>query len=108
MDLYALQFRSFSSAGRCVVQAGLPIGEWTHVAATFDGAVAKLHVNSGVGATSSAFRFTAAGHTQLTLGKDGRPFKGDLDDVRLYDRALSQNEIRVLAGLEPIPGPSPR
>jgi len=50
----------------------------------------------------------------VTLGaRAGSPFGGSLDDVRIYDRALSDDEIRVLfeSSGEPYPfayGPAPR
>jgi len=76
----------------------LPTGTWSHLAATFDGTTLRLYVNGTQvsGVTKSG---TLQGSTnQLTLGGNsylGRFFKGYLDDVRIYNVALSRTQIQT-------------
>ena len=78
--------------------------EWTHVAVTRDGGQAAIYVN-GAEDMSKPYAFVpAACSTALTVGgtaSGANPFKGKIDDVRLYDRALSEPEVRELAQAGP-------
>ncbi len=79
----------------------LPIGEWTHVAATFDGTTARLYVNAevtGEGGFSFGSDPEAAVVFGACQGNGENPFNGALDEVHIYDRALSPFEINYLAG----------
>ncbi len=81
----------------------LPIGEWAHVLVTFDGTTAKFFVD-GKMTGSGAFSFGSDTEAGMSFGAcegaGGNPFNGALDEVRLYDRALSSFEIAYLAGIE--------
>ncbi len=93
----------FQRDGEAEVSAGvLPIGEWTHVAATFDGTTAKVYVNGAMTAEDSPWSFGYDPGAAMQIGAcdpgGGNPFNGALDEVRLYDRALSEAEILELAG----------
>lgn len=80
-----------------------PAGEWTQLVGTYD-AVANqlsLYVNGEhVQSTSFSAPFYAGGPVQIGAGNyDGAPssfFPGQIDDVRLYDRALSAEEAAAL------------
>ncbi|MFL6145036.1 MAG: beta-L-arabinofuranosidase domain-containing protein [Labedaea sp.] len=85
--------------------AALPAGAWTHVAVSLAGNLGVLHVNGSEVArnTGLTLRPGALGSTGLNyLGRSqyaGDPFlAGQLDDFRIYGRALSATEIRTLAG----------
>jgi len=79
----------------------LPIGEWTHVAATFDGTTARFYFNAEMTGQGD-FSFGSDPEAALVFGAcqgdGGNPFNGALDEVRLYDRALSAFEVKYLAG----------
>jgi len=75
--------------------------QWYHIAATWDGVAVRIYVDGVVDNDPSDSRVDA-------IGTDTRPFylggrsgtdllEGTLDDVRLYNRALSEAEIRSLA-----------
>ena len=77
-----------------------PSGRWHHVAATFDGQTVKVHVDGRAPATVGAAgtRTLAAGKI-FWLGKQNAETAEArflLDDVRVYDRALSADEIAAL------------
>jgi len=97
------------------------IGRWAHLAATVDGTTARLYLN-GKEVASGPFSFgdgTGAGmmigNINSESGWDNCPgsFNGDLDEARIYNRALEPNEIAYLADLTPedgkqhVPVPSP-
>src|SRR2546430_1106977 len=102
----------------------LPVNAWTHLAGTFDGTTVRLYVN-GVEVASQA-QATSLVNTAETLqiGADkfaGENFAGRIDEVRIYNRALSPAEIQAdmavgvdggggpkrAAGPAPPPGPPP-
>jgi hypothetical protein len=79
----------------------LPVGEWIHVAATFDGTTAKVYFN-GVVVQEGNFSFGTDLEAPLQFGacqaNGGNPFNGALDDIRIYDTVLSDAEVLELAG----------
>ena len=82
-------------------QVKLTNDEWTHVAVTRDGSLATLYIN-GMVDTSQAYDFTpVSGGLDLVLGGDSQlPFKGKLDEVQIYTRALTEAEIQALANVK--------
>jgi hypothetical protein len=79
----------------------LPVGEWAHVAVTFDKATAKFYVNgatTGQGAFSFGSNKDASMHIGCCDSGGGNPFNGAIDEVRLYDITLTDAEVRALAG----------
>jgi lysophospholipase L1-like esterase len=79
----------------------LQVGVWTHVAATFDGITTTLYIN-GTPVASEISTMSALGNStqpysmgwtsQTSFGTD-RFFDGRLDEIAVYDRALSAAEI---------------
>jgi hypothetical protein len=71
---------------------------WAHLAATYDGAMMRLYVN-GVQVSSRAQTGAIATSTNpLQIGGDslyGQYFAGRIDEVRIYNRALSVAEIQT-------------
>ncbi len=70
---------------------------WYHLTATYDGSTMRLYLNGSPSGTASAAG-SIGYHPQApvclgNLVNDQRPFFGGLDDVRLYDRALSDAEV---------------
>jgi len=76
---------------------------WAHVAATFDGTTCRLYLN-GEEIMSGGFAFNTAGEAaNMGIGcvtgggsgysGSGEVFLGDIDEVRIYNRALSEAEI---------------
>jgi hypothetical protein len=77
--------------------AALPLNTWTHLASTYDGATLRLYVN-GVQVRSRAFTGNIANRPgPLSIGGNavwGEWFAGLIDDVRVYNRALTIAEIQ--------------
>jgi hypothetical protein len=75
----------------------LTINTWTHLAGTYDGVTLRLYVN-GVQVSSRAQTGPIAVSTNpLQIGGDtfyGQYFQGKIDEVRIYNRALSGPQIQ--------------
>lgn len=77
---------------------GLALNTWTHMATTYDGATLRLFVN-GVQRASRATTgnmYTSTG--PLKFGGNamwGEYFAGQLDEIRVYNRALTASEIQT-------------
>jgi hypothetical protein len=80
----------------------VPVNEWAHVALVVTPSSATIYLN-GVGYTNTGNHPAEAFDTPLRIGNDpnssGRTFKGLVDEVCIYNRALSQSEIRALMHL---------
>lgn len=77
---------------------------WTHVCGGYDGTKAFIFINGYQYILSSLNMNTASG-TYLQIGSDisgANFFIGKIDEVKLYDKQLSQNEIKALSGYHPI------
>ena len=76
----------------------LPLNAWSHLAATYDGATLRLFVNGaqvGSRAVTGAL-LTSTG--ALRIGGNsiwGEFFQGRIDEVRIYNRALTAAEIQA-------------
>ena len=75
----------------------LTLNQWQHVVATFDGDRMGMWINGRqVGGAKSKVKNFASGGI-FVIGTKGRPdlphFKGLVDNVRVYDRALSEGQI---------------
>ncbi len=92
----------------------VPAGQWTHLACTMSNGQVCLYVNGLLSSchngiplqSNSATRFAALGINLGFSGQDDYPFSGRMDEVRIWNRVLTQAEIRHkmterLAGNEP-------
>lgn len=79
----------------------IPLNEWTHLAITFDGLIKRLYVNGAQVASRNELRALVydAASVPLTIGSDfesnrsGNHFNGRIDEVALYNRALTADEV---------------
>ena len=106
-DNYFLEGTSDSSgrpaAGASVWSANLfgtsalAVNAWTHLAATYDGAAMKLYVNGTVVSSGARSGALEASGNPLQIGGDslfGQYFAGVIDEVRIYDVALTAAQIQ--------------
>ena len=71
-------------------------GVWVFIWATYDGSTMKLGVNDSAPATLNVSTTINSSSLDLSIGAyfySGYMFNGDVDDVRIYNRALSAEEI---------------
>jgi hypothetical protein len=80
--------------------------EWVHLAMSCDGTTTNLYYN-GLFVTSLDQANTQYGQIAVGINRGMvKMFEGELDEVRVYNRALSHGEVAGLAGLtESVPAP---
>ncbi len=94
--------------GGLTAPSTLPLGRWVHVAFTHDGShLLRLYVDGGEVArrrtTPRAFApvqaplRVGAGSRGRDLAQIAQRFDGAMDELRVYERALGEAEIRALA-----------
>ena len=78
----------------------LDLSKWHHVTMTWDGDSNKLYYNSKLVASGKHDGQLAVSTGYIYIGRDGyniKPhFKGKIDDIRIYGRALSIDEIDII------------
>jgi hypothetical protein len=86
---------------RAFSRSVLKTGTWVHLAGVWDGSTRKMYVNGVSEGTESATQPRPSGLSMVAIGRpgafNGLYFSGDIEDVRLYSRALSDAELSVLA-----------
>jgi flagellar hook assembly protein FlgD len=91
-----MYFGTLTSSGRVDLlgNTSLSPGTWYHVAGTYDGSVMKIYVN-GIEDGSAAQSGSLHIDMPLMIGRGGRVgyFDGLMDEVRVYGRALSAEEV---------------
>ena len=78
--------------------AQIPTGVWSHLSATYDGAALRLFVNGtqvGQLAVSGSIQTSTGPFRIGGNGVWGEWFSGSLDEVRVYNRALSAAELQA-------------
>ncbi|MBI4583725.1 MAG: Ig-like domain-containing protein [Planctomycetes bacterium] len=83
-----------------VTNAKVPRNEWAHVAATYNGAQAKLYVNGVLKDTKSEPVSITPNASPLTVGNrqdNLRPFTGVIDELKVFRRVLTPEEIYELS-----------
>jgi uncharacterized repeat protein (TIGR02543 family) len=83
------------------VKAGLaPLSTWTHVACTYDNDTLSMYVNGTlVGSSVIGPKSVAPSSSTLRISGDDNNhvyFDGQIDEVQIYNRALSANEIQSI------------
>ncbi|HEX7254734.1 MAG TPA: LamG-like jellyroll fold domain-containing protein [Gaiellaceae bacterium] len=76
----------------------LPLNAWTHLAATYDGTTVRLYVDgTEVGSVIRAGGITTSSDPLFIGGNPVWPewFSGLIDEVRIYDRALTATELQA-------------
>jgi hypothetical protein len=82
----------------------IPVGEWTHIAVTFNGSQRNYYVNGELDLSQATPGTSGANDEALGIGGEGQsasypnnlfPFNGRLSEVRMWDYARSQDKIRV-------------
>jgi chitodextrinase len=76
----------------------LPGNTWSHIAATYDGAMLRLYVNGSQVGSQSVTGNMVASASSLRIGGNtvwNEFFSGLIDEVRIYNRVLSAAEIQA-------------
>ena len=91
------------TAGSGRLDAATPYtpGQWTHLAATYDGTTMKIYVNGALSGTQTRPSSLLGNSLPVavgaqSLGETGRFYSGAIDDARIYAYALNATEIAAL------------
>ncbi|HVM47903.1 MAG TPA: LamG-like jellyroll fold domain-containing protein [Candidatus Acidoferrum sp.] len=76
----------------------VPVNQWSHFAATYDGAVAKVYLNGALENQAPWTKGICPGNSPLVIGEALYQsfFAGLIDEPTLYNRALSPAEIQQI------------
>lgn len=77
-------------------------GRWHHIVGIYDGTKIALYVDGELDASAAAYGRINTSSFKVLLGENDEirnyAFDGFLDDIRIYDYALTAAEIRLLCG----------
>ncbi|KPA12770.1 secreted protein containing LamG-like jellyroll fold [Candidatus Magnetomorum sp. HK-1] len=84
------------------VSASIPVLKWSHIAGVYDGKSIKLYINGEMIDSKSyngEINYSSAPVT-IGMGSGGNGtrylWKGGIDDIRIYNRAISASEIKSI------------
>ncbi|PYS23626.1 MAG: hypothetical protein DMF72_08740 [Acidobacteria bacterium] len=97
-----LYFEITTSDGVFAVTApkALTLNTWQHVAATYDGTTLRIFVNGVQVSYNGGSGTINAVNSDLVIGRNialGSSFTGQIDEVELFNTALSQSQIAAIA-----------
>ncbi len=83
----------------------LPTGTWSHIAGVYDGTQMRVYLNGALNGTLDTSIAIPANSLQLRIGAasdGGSQFSGLIDEVEVFNRALSVSEIQAIfnAGID--------
>ena len=98
---------SYTEDGAPLPPSRLKDGQWHFLAATYDGSFKRLYADGKeIGRAAIRGSIVTRGSSTAYIGSyQGRTefFPGDIDDVRVYDRALSAEEIAAISSVKRAP-----
>ena len=109
VPVYAVEFTNLNTGVGSNVSVSP--SDWTLVTATYDGDFIRIYVNGVLSGESQvgARTINYGGVDILGIGDDGvsnnPPFRGTLDEIRIYNRALTIEEIQALSADRPQEAP---
>lgn len=82
--------------GTLTGRKSIPVNQWTHIAASYDGSVKRIYINGILDTLVSTAGLISADLDSTYIGASvpGNYFKGKIDDVRLWGRAKMGAEIQ--------------
>lgn len=106
LHLYLINAFSGNTLSVYMTNSGIVAGQWYHACFTYDGSSTPsgvtFYLNGEVQATSTQYNSLSASilnNKTVTIGSRSSgtlPFTGKIDEVRIYNRALTGSEIRSL------------
>ena len=81
----------------------LHVDQWNHLAMTYDGDALRVYINGRSAGDRQIGRKRTPGNGPLAFGRrqdnsgDGYYFRGVVDEIRIYDRALSPQAVKARA-----------
>jgi len=108
--IYCSDFGVFTSSSKVGMTISLPltnsargnytVNTWTHLVSTYDGTDIKTYINGVLVETTNHPGTISNGNQDLTIGEfSGNFWSGSVDDLFIYNKALSQSEVTQLYNL---------
>ncbi len=104
-------FQQYDSSGIAIINlfsnSTIEVGQWYHIAVTISGNTGSIYINGNLDSTASRTGTPATSADPLTIAYAGflTYFPGRIDEIKIYNRALSSSEIAAMyatpAGLYP-------
>lgn len=84
-------------SGYALANDQMPMNRWTHLVGTFDGATFRLYIDGALKASAKG-TIGQTNSATLKIGGSGEcaPFVGMIDEVAIFKRALTDQEIRAI------------
>jgi len=88
-----------------IVKQNISPNQWHHIAGVFDNNIATIYINGEAQTTTNIGSGYTTSNDDVIIGRHGNwasrydYHKGIIDEVAIYNRALSAEEIAALAGL---------
>ena len=86
------------SHGEAFGTTALTANTWAHLALTYDGTAVRFYVNGNLTGTTTKTGTISSSTGALTIGSDpfyGQYFAGLIDEIRVYNIALTQAQIQT-------------
>lgn len=110
LDLLGGKLRMIAHGGAASSSVSISTGVFSHVAGVYDGSIIKVYVNGVLEGSSNFIGNTLGNAHPLRIGVDSTEsanfFSGLIDDVHIYNHALSSTEIQNMALLITVPEPA--
>jgi hypothetical protein len=89
----------------------VPQDVWTHIAVTINGANGVFYLNGQIDGTFTLNHADFSKNAQIEMGRSANNyadcfFGGVIDDIQIYNRTLSANELAQLYAMGPLPDPT--
>lgn len=107
-----LLFQQYNGSGGAVLNVnstvGVPLNTWTHVACVVSGSTATIYIGGSPAGSGTRSGAVGVDTEPVRVGFAGfhTYFPGQVDEVRLFNRALNDTEIDTLAGLIAVAAPT--
>ena len=103
--LWEDHLRFYSSKNRYATSPthDIPYETWIHIATTREGSTVKFYVNGHLIGKNQLSEVFNVSDNPLIIGNfpnTGFNFSGRMDDLRIYNRSLSQEEVMLLADVD--------
>ena len=102
IQIYGNHFRA-GAGGLCDGTTTLTTNTWYHVTKIFDGNKLYVYLNGNLDCSTSATASTPGAITIGDYSAGGYKLNGKIDDLRIYNRALSPKEVSDLYNYAPGP-----
>ena len=91
----------------------LEVDRWYHVAATYDGSILTTYIDAQLESAAQMTGNINSTNIDLEIGQMlpdeiAYNFRGEIDDISIYDQALTPDEIAALSGISSSDGKDPK